>query len=82
MLIKYKDFKQLSNDDMKHIKGGNPPGGGGVGDSCRVTCKNKIVYDCFSNTSGSCHQGCSANETSCTGYNSDCHSYTYTCDAS
>ena len=56
--------------------------GGGVGDSCRVTCKNKIVYDCFSNTSGSCNQGCSANETSCTGYNSDCHSYTYTCDAS
>ena len=80
MLMKYKDFKTMSQNEMKSIKGGTAPGGGGAGDNCRVTCSNKIVYDCFSNTSGSCNQGCSANATSCTGYNSDCKKYTYTCD--
>jgi hypothetical protein len=82
MLMKYKDFKMLSKDDMKQILGGTAPGGGGAGDSCRVVCKNNITYDCFSNTAGSCNQGCSATDgVSCTGYNSDCKKYTLTCDA-
>jgi hypothetical protein len=25
MMMKYKDFKMLSKDDMKQIRGGNPP---------------------------------------------------------
>jgi len=28
MLMKYKDFKMLSNEDMKQISGGNPPAAG------------------------------------------------------
>ncbi len=30
MLMKYKDFKMMSKEEMKTIKGGNPPGSGGT----------------------------------------------------
>lgn len=35
MLMKYKDFKMLSQDDMKQILGGNAPS---EPDSCSTTC--------------------------------------------
>ena len=40
MLMKYKDFKMLSTNDMKQIVGGNPPEepGGGEGPGCYKCC--------------------------------------------
>lgn len=36
MIMKYRDFKMLSSDDMKQIIGGNEGGGG----SCTAICQN------------------------------------------
>jgi bacteriocin-like protein len=39
MLMKYKDFKTMSNEEMKQVKGGNAPeGGGGTTVQCWVHC--------------------------------------------
>ncbi len=37
MLMKYKDFKQMSNDEMKNVKGGLQEPGGGDGKYCLTT---------------------------------------------
>jgi hypothetical protein len=73
MIMKYKDFKMLSYDDMKQIVGGNAPDEGA--NTCRVTCPNNTTLDCMGSTS--CNY-CSTTTTSCTGYTS-CQSYTYNC---
>ena len=65
--MKYKDFKMLSNDDMKQIVGGNPPDDGGgrclisactlvVGGTtyngnCRPLISGGTVSTCYCNTS-------------------------------
>ena len=49
MLMKYKDFKMLSIDDMKQILGGNMGEDGGG--TCRSHCKQGsvvFVSDCVS----------------------------------
>ncbi len=39
MLMKYKDFNQMSNDEMKNVSGGFRPGGGAYcEDEC--TCES------------------------------------------
>lgn len=34
--MKYKDFKMMSQNEMKKVMGGNPPEGGGT--TCKTAC--------------------------------------------
>jgi bacteriocin-like protein len=46
MLMKYKDFKMLSENEMKKIKGGDAPPdgdeGGGSDAGCPTSCTKKV----------------------------------------
>lgn len=55
--MKYKDFKMLSNDDMKQIRGGYDelmPPDGSCGSGCNRTCtlSNGNAGNCYMPNSG------------------------------
>ncbi len=64
MLMKYKDFKTMSPNEMKEIKGGNAPAEGGW---CRATatCQNGSTVTLTCNNASS---GCSAEDYGSPGY--------------
>ncbi len=69
MLMKYKDFKAMSQEDMKNVKGGvtDPENSGGTHVCGTEYSGNQCFCDyCFTNGSVAfCHQSCYY--TNCTG---------------
>ena len=67
MLMKYKDFKRLSQSEMKNIVGGN------AAPNCTasITCGNGRTYTCAGNTGtgGGSSLGCSGED----GTNATCY---------
>ena len=73
MLMKYKDFKMMSQTEMKLIKGGSAP----VGGTCRHHEMNLGVYyesECMTREAAiNAYNACLQNS-----YNTDCH---WCCDS-
>lgn len=66
MIMKYKDFKTMSKDEMKSINGGNPPAGGGG--SCILTYTNSSGQSTFyihNGGSGNCSSQSSSANSAC-----------------
>ncbi len=51
MLMKYKDFKQMSIDEMKNVKGGLAAGGEGGGRCYNCNCTTTGSSSCWYTTS-------------------------------
>ena len=47
--MKYKDFKVMSQNEMKNVKGGNAPGGG---NNCNAACDSTCTLS--TNETGKC----------------------------
>jgi bacteriocin-like protein len=87
MLMKYKDFKTMSQNEMKEIKGGNAPAEGGG--ACILTYTNSSGQQSFygfGGGSGSCSSQSSNANSACVGILSNanasgdsCH-YDCACD--